>query len=338
MANPVEFVGKRKPTVESLDARVRGPRRGRAATPSLHPERHSPYRPLMAAAELVILLVLWLLPTALVGTLASHKGRSAVGYGLFALVFWPLALIVVLLAGDRSEPREPNFRSAGHVARTSPEEAVVQATFETNAAAGPEDTPVQMNPVGLGTIFLGALASIIGIFLPFYSSAGGFSSYQDNSIAEQSGWWLIAVAISVAGVSYGMYASSYRKPRSVFLALAGGAAIVGFAIHYAVAKSLHTLYPVVNGKATTSAFGQIFDGTHVGAGVGPYVFGAGGGIMILGVLLMAYGWLPLASAETAQSSLPPKKKCPDCAEFVMAGARVCRYCGFRFDGDPNVSP
>jgi hypothetical protein len=27
----------------------------------------------------------------------------------------------------------------------------------------------------------------------------------------------------------------------------------------------------------------------------------------------------------------PRRTCPDCAEQVPAAARVCRYCGFRFD-------
>lgn len=31
-------------------------------------------------------------------------------------------------------------------------------------------------------------------------------------------------------------------------------------------------------------------------------------------------------SETAQ-----KKKCPDCAEIVMAEARKCKHCGFSFD-------
>jgi hypothetical protein len=29
---------------------------------------------------------------------------------------------------------------------------------------------------------------------------------------------------------------------------------------------------------------------------------------------------------------PEYKQCPDCAEHVLAAARKCRYCGYRFDG------
>jgi Uncharacterised protein family UPF0547 len=31
------------------------------------------------------------------------------------------------------------------------------------------------------------------------------------------------------------------------------------------------------------------------------------------------------------SSTPEYKQCPDCAEQVLAAARKCRYCGYRFD-------
>ena len=30
--------------------------------------------------------------------------------------------------------------------------------------------------------------------------------------------------------------------------------------------------------------------------------------------------------------MEPQKQCPDCAEMVRAEARVCRFCGYRFDG------
>jgi Uncharacterised protein family UPF0547 len=40
--------------------------------------------------------------------------------------------------------------------------------------------------------------------------------------------------------------------------------------------------------------------------------------------------LPAAGADQ-----PAMKACPDCAEMVLAAARKCRYCGYRFDGQSD---
>jgi hypothetical protein len=37
------------------------------------------------------------------------------------------------------------------------------------------------------------------------------------------------------------------------------------------------------------------------------------------------------------ASAEPTKACPDCAESVLANARKCRFCGYRFDGEPAVA-
>ena len=36
--------------------------------------------------------------------------------------------------------------------------------------------------------------------------------------------------------------------------------------------------------------------------------------------------------EDQDPAHPAYKQCPDCAEQVLAAARKCRYCGYRFDG------
>ncbi|WP_420063884.1 DUF2510 domain-containing protein [Mycobacterium marinum] len=47
---------------------------------------------------------------------------------------------------------------------------------------------------------------------------------------------------------------------------------------------------------------------------------------------------PQAFAELASAPVQTKK-CPDCAEAILAEARVCKHCGFRFAADtPQAAP
>jgi hypothetical protein len=48
---------------------------------------------------------------------------------------------------------------------------------------------------------------------------------------------------------------------------------------------------------------------------------------------------PSATASLiGMSSTPDYKQCPDCAEHVLAAARKCRFCGYRFDGRRKARP
>ncbi len=47
---------------------------------------------------------------------------------------------------------------------------------------------------------------------------------------------------------------------------------------------------------------------------------------------------PRLSMKVSGMSQEDEKVCPDCAERILAAARVCRYCGYRFDGPPEDVP
>ena len=54
-----------------------------------------------------------------------------------------------------------------------------------------------------------------------------------------------------------------------------------------------------------------------------------------GVVPAPVGIQPFAPNPT-QTASPDIKKCPDCAELVQADAKICRFCGFRFDQSPET--
>jgi hypothetical protein len=62
-------------------------------------------------------------------------------------------------------------------------------------------------------------------------------------------------------------------------------------------------------------------------------------LAILAAGAVAIVWIVIAVVRRGSSNPPhvpsqAQKKCPDCAEFVRTEARVCKYCGYRFDAEP----
>jgi ribosomal protein L32 len=78
-------------------------------------------------------------------------------------------------------------------------------------------------------------------------------------------------------------------------------------------------------------------------GIAIYVAGAGVAVALVGSLILlrsAKQSAPdLLVAARAQAAT---KKCPDCAETVLAEARVCKHCGYRFapaaSSEPGSTP
>lgn len=199
--------------------------------------------------------------------------------------------------------------------------------------------------VGLVLALVGAGAVLIGVFLPRLESSS-FGGVAENSLIQQGdGLIFICGAIAIAGSAYRAWRGGTR-PWAVLVL--GGLVLAG-AIYYGTSKDMLMLYPLDSaGNPDTSAAGE-----KARAGIGIYVVGVGG------LLALAGGWRMRSDSEpvqalqqpaarpTPQFAPPapesieaaavgapaggePTKKCPDCAETILAAAHVCRYCGYRF--------
>ena len=80
-------------------------------------------------------------------------------------------------------------------------------------------------------------------------------------------------------------------------------------------------------------------GAAIGLGIGLVIILAVWALtdIILGVIwIVTHNWMTtgtssaLGVARQAESDTGTYKKCPDCAEFILAEANVCRYCSHKF--------
>lgn len=183
------------------------------------------------------------------------------------------------------------------------------------------------NPLGLGLVIIGAVVMAISAFLPLDEPTGALRMVSENTLIQQhSGWILIGAAVAIA---YSGYRASHGR-RTKWLAppilLCALAALI--IVRIANDKDIRTLYPVrPDGTVDTSHPGEV-----VSLGVSIYVAGAGVAVALIGSLILLQS-AKSGAADASNAPAPAKaatKKCPDCAETVLADAKVCKHCGYPF--------
>jgi hypothetical protein len=191
---------------------------------------------------------------------------------------------------------------------------------------------VAVSPVGVGVALAGALAMLIALFLPYADNSTEFARIVKNSVIQAGGWPLILIAVGVAVAAY----HAHSEKRKGWAVIVLGLVAVGIAVWLGTNKSNLTVYPI---DPSTGQPDPTASGTVVDPGIGVWVAGVGGALAVLG------GWMirqsppiptpvdpPDPSVEAAE---PQTKKCPDCAEIVLADARVCKHCHYRFAEAPS---
>jgi hypothetical protein len=198
------------------------------------------------------------------------------------------------------------------------------------SAAVERSEQVELSRPGLALAGVGALLMLIAVFLPRVESTSFNAIVKNTLIQSGDGWIVIGIAAVAAGDIWRSYSRGKRPFAPVLLGLAG----VGIVIYDGTNKAGLRLCPAVPSPLVPCS--------QATPGIGIYAAGIGAALVSLGGYQL---WRSQPSAQTvvstppepAPASAPPPetatatKTCPDCAETVLEAARVCRYCGYRFD-------
>jgi hypothetical protein len=182
------------------------------------------------------------------------------------------------------------------------------------------------SPLGLGLVMVGAFALAVAAFLPLDEPTGLFRRIEDNTPIQHGGWTLIALALGIAASGYRVSQGS-RGMRWAPITLCAVAAAL--TVYMANDKDFRTLYPVrPDGTVDSSQ-----PGMAAALGIAVYVAGAGVAAAAIGSLILLQSARQLAADDPlveAWEEAGTTKKCPDCVETILADARVCKHCGYRF--------
>jgi ribosomal protein L37AE/L43A len=186
-------------------------------------------------------------------------------------------------------------------------------------------------------VIVGAFAMAISTFLPLDQPTGVFRMVEDNTLIQHGGWMLIALALGAAvwGYRVSQGRSTARWAPIIFCIIAAA-----YIVFIGSDKSVRTLYPVgPDGNPITTQPGIVAN-----LGIAIYVAGAGVAAALMGsVMLLQSAKQALDASDedlvdwwASQNGQAQTKKCPDCAETILFDAKVCKHCGYRFDGGASA--
>ena len=175
---------------------------------------------------------------------------------------------------------------------------------------------IEVNKAGVGLALGGAVLMVIACFLPRVESTKFFQVVDNTLVASGDGFIFIGLAVIVVAATYRLYQQGSQSWVVCVLGLLG----IALAVYNGTGDALEL--ESVGG----SSLNRVTETASPGVGI--YAAGVGAAMVAYGGLLLAgRGIWPAA----AQAPARPTRACPDCAETVLAEARVCKHCGYRFD-------
>jgi hypothetical protein len=168
-------------------------------------------------------------------------------------------------------------------------DAATQKALAVAKTAPDTESTYEVTPVSLAIALVGAGLLLISVFLPRVESDSLGGVVQNTLIQSGDGWFLILLAVGVAGTAWRAYYSDHRSLGPAILGLIA----VGVAIYEGTSRSALRLCPV------NPAAAQLGIGCSIARpSVGIYMAGVGGALAIVG------GWQIWRSREAAPSDKP----------------------------------
>lgn len=160
------------------------------------------------------------------------------------------------------------------------------------------------------------------MFLPSLEGKLPATVVQNSLIQTGEGWSFVVLAVLITGAAY----RAYRQGRRTVAVIILGALGVLNAILLVTDPESLTLY-ALDERGDPKGRGEV-----ARAGIGIYLSGIGGVLSLLGGVQMRSG----ESRLPGRGGPDATTVCPDCAETVLAAAKVCKHCGHRFapPGEP----